>query len=47
MHRESAHSQPTFYKRKLKTNNKNRVAELKVDTMDTIYEFSSKQHVNL
>lgn len=47
MHRESAHNQPTFYKNKLKTNNKNRAAELKVDAIGTIYEFSSKQLVNL
>jgi hypothetical protein len=36
MHGESAHNQPTFCKNKLKTNNKIRAAELKVDAIDTL-----------
>jgi len=47
MHRGSAHNQLTFYKNKLKTNNKNRAAELKVDAIGAIYEFSPKQLVSL
>jgi hypothetical protein len=47
LHGKSAHNQTTFYKNKLKSNNKNRAAELKVDAMVTNYVFRSEQFVTL